>query len=407
LANSNEYEVYAAEIGKTDIVTGRLISEQPYGGSLFLSQNGSTWTADQSSDMQFQMWRKRFNANETAELIFDIVAPDSAQNYDLAHVIASHVTTQNTTIDYVFNSQTLTADYTGYQSIIPFTDYDMNDGYGTRQFIPASGNSTFKLMSLMSTLNSDISPFIDTTKIGLVGVNNIINNLELSNDDIQVANSGSGYANSADVTLTISGGGGTGATAKANVTGGKIVAVEIVDPGEGYTGTPTVSISVGSGGGSGGSIAIAGETSKSGGPASAKYITRKVSLAEGFDSGDLRVYLTAYKPLDTGILVYAKYQSASDGERWEDKGWTLLTQIGNANFVSSNSSDYRELVFAPGTNGVESNAIYYTDASGSGFNTFKTFAIKIVMTGKQTYDVPKIRDLRVIAMPAISDDLLT
>jgi hypothetical protein len=262
-------------------------------------------------------------------------------------------------------------------------------------------------MSLMSTLNPDISPFIDTTKLGLFGVNNIINNLELANDDIQVAAAGSGYANSTDVTLTISGGGGSGATAKANVTGGQIVGVEIVDPGEGYTGTPTVSISVGSGGGSGASIVIAGETSKSGGPADAKYITRKVTLAEGFDSGDLRVYLTAYKPLDTNILVYAKYHSASDAEPWDDKGWNLLTQIGDANFVSTNYADFRELVFAPGTNGLESNAIYYTDASGSGFNTFKTFAIKIVMTGKQTYDVPKIRDLRVIAMPAIADDLLT
>ena len=407
LANSNEYEVYCAEIGKIDIATGRLISEQPYGGSLFLSQNGSTWTADQSSDMQFQMWRKRFNSDETASLVFNVVAPDAAQNYDLAHLISSHVTSQNTSIDYVFNSQTLTADYTGYQSIIPFTDYDMNDGYGTRQFVPASGNNTFKLMSLMSTLNPDISPFIDTTKLGLFGVNNIINNLELANDDIQVAAAGSGYANSTDVTLTISGGGGSGATAKANVTGGQIVGVEIVDPGEGYTGTPTVSISVGSGGGSGASIVIAGETSKSGGPADAKYITRKVTLAEGFDSGDLRVYLTAYKPLDTNILVYAKYHSASDAEPWDDKGWNLLTQIGDANFVSTNYADFRELVFAPGTNGLESNAIYYTDASGSGFNTFKTFAIKIVMTGKQTYDVPKIRDLRVIAMPAIADDLLT
>ena len=46
LANSKKYEVYIGEIGKLDLVENRLISDQPYGGSLFLSQNGSTWTAE-------------------------------------------------------------------------------------------------------------------------------------------------------------------------------------------------------------------------------------------------------------------------------------------------------------------------------------------------------------------------
>jgi hypothetical protein len=401
LANSNEYEVYAAEIGKKDLVTGRQISEQPYGGSMFMSQNGSTWTADQNSDLQFQIWRRRFNADENAQLLFQVVSPDDAQNYDLAQLITQHVTTTNTSINYTFNSQTLTESYTGYQAIIPHTDYAMNDGYGTRQLVPTTGNTTFLLKSLMSTVNPDISPFIDTTKMGFIGVNNVVDNLELSNADIQITSAGAGYTSSANVLLTISGGGGTGATASCNVANGQITSVWIVDPGEGYTGKPSVTIQdIGGLPSTNATITITGETDKSGGPAAAKYITRKVVLAEGFDSGDLRVYLTAYKPADTGIFVYAKYLSSSDPEAWEDKGWSLLTQLGNANFVSTSPTDYRELTFAPGTNETEDNAISYTNGAGSAFNSFKTFAIKIVMTGKQTYDVVKIRDLRVIAMPA-------
>jgi hypothetical protein len=38
-SNSNKYEAYVAEVGKLDIVQQRQISEQAYGGSLFLSQN--------------------------------------------------------------------------------------------------------------------------------------------------------------------------------------------------------------------------------------------------------------------------------------------------------------------------------------------------------------------------------
>jgi hypothetical protein len=400
IANSNEYEVFAAEIGKRDLVTGRQISEQPYGGSMFMSQNGSTWTADQSSDIQFQMYRKRFNTDTNGQLFFKVVTPEDAQNYDLAQLITQDVRTQNTNIQYSFNSQTLTASYTGYQSIIPQTDYQMTDGYGTRQLIPASGNTTFLLKSLLSTANPDITPFIDTTKIGFLGVNNIVNNLELANDDIQVTSAGTGYSNTSNLVITISGGGGTGATAKGNVANGQITNVEIVDGGEGYTGKPTVTVSDLGSTGSGGVITVTGETDKSGGPADAKYITRRVTLAEGFDSGDLRVYLTAYRPIDTGILVYAKYLSSSDPDAWEDKGWNLLTQVGNANYISTNPYDYRELMFAPGTNQAAENQISYTNSTGSSFNTFKTFAIKIVMTGKQTYDVVKIRDLRVIAMPA-------
>jgi hypothetical protein len=399
LANTNEYETFAAEIGRFDLVTGRQISDQPYGGSLFLSQNGSTWTADQSSDLLFRIYRKRFQTNP-AQLQFQVKYPSQQTNYDLIRVSTSEVVTQNTSLSYQFNSQTLTENYTGYRFVIPGQDYSMNDGFGTRSFFPSTGNGTFQLASFLSTVNPDISPFLDTTNIGLIGVNNLINNLELSTEDITVVNGGSGYANSNDVIVTISGGNGVGASAVANVVGGVIDAITIVDPGAGYTGTPTITITPGSGGGSGAVAVVTGETSKSGGPAQCKYITRKVTLADGFDSGDLRVYLTAYKPINTNIFVYAKYLSSSDGELFDDKEWQLLTQIGNANFVSTNQNDFRELTFAPGASEVATNKITYTNSQGSTFNTFKTFAVKIVMSSDQTFDVPKIRDFRAIAMPA-------
>jgi hypothetical protein len=404
LANSNEYETYIAEIGKRDLVTGRQISEQAYGGSLFLSQNGSTWTADQSSDLMFRMFRYRFD-QVSSDLRFLVNYPEGIVNYDLVNIITNDIVTQNTAINYQFNSQTLTEDYAGFREVIPLSDYTMDDGAGTRVLVPTTGNSTFELAAALSTLNPDISPFIDVTRLGILGVENRINNLELSNDDIQIVTGGSGYANSADVTVTITGGNGFGATAQANVVGGEIVDIEIVDAGSGYSETPTVTITAGSGGGSGATAVVAGETSKSGGNALARYITRRVILAEGFDSGDLRVYLTAYKPIGSNIHVYAKYLSASDPEKFEDKKWQRLTQLGNANFVSENRNDYRELTFAPGTDEISANKIFYTNDAGIVYDTYKTFAIKIVMSSDITYDVPKIRDFRAIALPAKSTDI--
>ena len=76
-----------------------------------------------------------------------------------------------------------------------------------------------------------------------------------------------------------------------------------------------------------------------------------------------------------------------------------MTQLGNANFVSTSKTDFRELAFAPGVSGAANNTVSYTSGS-TAFNSFKTFAIKVVMAGSDTTNVPKVRDLRAIALPA-------
>jgi hypothetical protein len=397
LANSNKYEMYIAEIGKQDLVSSRQISEQPYGGSLFLSQNGSTWTADQNSDMMFRLFRYQFSANPV-NAQFLVNFPDTTPTpYDLTHLITSDVSMANTVLGYQFNSETLTAGYVGYKPINPLTDYDMNDGSGTRILNPSTGEQTFILNALMQTTSGEVSPFIDISRLGFLAVNNRINNLGLSNNQIVVTNGGSGYAAPEDVSITISGGGGSGATAEAVVSEGAVQSIYIVDEGSGYTGTPTITINSITGGGAE-AVAI-GETSKRGGPAAARYVSRRVTLNDGFDSGDIRVYVTAYRPKESQIYVYVKLLSASDTDVFDDKEWQLLTPLGNANFVSANANDYRELIFAPGINGVADNSISYT-SNGVTYNTFRTFAVKIVMAGTNTADVPKIRDLRAIALPA-------
>jgi hypothetical protein len=396
LANSNKYEIYSAEIGKTDLVTNRLISEQPYGGSLFLSQNGSTWTADQNSDMMFRLFRYTFSTNPVnAQFLVDF--PDtSSVPYDLTHLITADVTLGNTALKYEFNSETLTGEYVGYKAINPFSDYDMNDGGGTRQLSVNKGETSFILNGQMQSTNPDISPFIDISRMGFLAVHNQINDLGLSNNNIVILNGGTGIVGPEDVTITISGGNGSGATAEATVVNGSITGINIVDAGSGYTTTPSINISLASG--SGAQAIILGETSKRGGPAKARYITRRVTLNDGFDSSDLRVYLSVYKPAQSDVYVYAKMLSASDPSIFEDVEWQLLTPITSTNFVSTNKNDLRELIYAPGTNGVASNLISYT-SNNITYNTFKTFAIKIVMSSTDSVNVPRIKELRAIALP--------
>jgi hypothetical protein len=108
--------------------------------------------------------------------------------------------------------------------------------------------------------------------------------------------------------------------------------------------------------------------------------------------------LTGYKPSGSNILVYYKLLSKAESDIFDNKEYQLMTILGNENFVSTNKQDYRELTFAPGTNGAANNSVSYTSGSTS-FSTFRTFAIKIVLTGTDTTDVPKVRDLRAIALP--------
>ena len=60
LSDSNEYNVWISRMGDIDVSGTRTISEQPYAGVLFKSQNASTWTADQYEDLKFTMYRAEF-----------------------------------------------------------------------------------------------------------------------------------------------------------------------------------------------------------------------------------------------------------------------------------------------------------------------------------------------------------
>ena len=62
LSDSNEYNVWISRMGDIDVSGTRTISEQPYAGVLFKSQNASTWTADQYEDMKFTVYRAEFTA---------------------------------------------------------------------------------------------------------------------------------------------------------------------------------------------------------------------------------------------------------------------------------------------------------------------------------------------------------
>ena len=402
VSNSNGYEAFVAEIGATDLKTSVKISEQPYTGSLFLSQNGSTWTADQNKDLMFTIQKRVFTTGAGVALFETDMSQKTANTvYDVMQVMTTDAIVANTSIGYDFISEMNSGGQHTLLNVIPNQDYAMDDGYGRRILSTLTGNTTFQLRATLASSNPDISPMIDLNRLNLLTIENFINNMPVTNTGFIISSSGSGYTVvggiGTPVNLTITGGSGSGAAAYANVTGAGVVdRIVVTSGGTGYITSPTVSLS--------GSAVVTynGEDKAVGGNANIRYITKKVQLATGFDAGDLRVYMDAYKPVESNILVFYKLMSQSDPSEIEDNSWNLMTQVNDLTYAAINTTDWTELTFAPGTygSGNADNKISYQSSSGGFYKDFTTFAIKVVMYGSSTVDVPKFANLRIIALPA-------
>jgi hypothetical protein len=177
------------------------------------------------------------------------------------------------------------------------------------------------------------------------------------------------------------------------VANGYVSNVVIVDTGSGYTQNPTVTMSTVTGAGSiNTAVQCTGEERNSGGPISAKYISRRVTLKDGFDASDLKIVLNSYKPLGTDVHVYYKVKNADDPDDFDLKNYILMTQETSSGTISKGKEDVKEFIYqTPAeTTAYTSNSVRY--------ETFKTFAIKIALVADTTYDMPRVKDMRAIAL---------
>jgi hypothetical protein len=80
-SDSNNYNVWISYMGDQIPGSGRTISVQPYAGVMFLSQNASTWTADNNADIKFTINRAVFNTSVIGDIEFvnDVVPYDTLE----------------------------------------------------------------------------------------------------------------------------------------------------------------------------------------------------------------------------------------------------------------------------------------------------------------------------------------
>jgi hypothetical protein len=144
------------------------------------------------------------------------------------------------------------------------------------------------------------------------------------------------------------------------------------------------------------------------GAATSKYISKMVKLADGMDATHIRVLIGAYKPVNTNLRVYVKFQSFTDIRAFSEVEYTELDLKPETNAKSStaNRYDYKDYEYYLGTTSKAAGAgawdnsgvINYIDPSGAIYTNFKYFAVKIVMESSGHNVVPRVKDLRALAL---------
>jgi hypothetical protein len=129
----------------------------------------------------------------------------------------------------------------------------------------------------------------------------------------------------------------------------------------------------------------------------ARYITKPIVLTDGFDAGDIRIFLSANKPTGTELHVFYKILSGSDTTSFKDRPYGKLECLNPTVAASIDESEFREYEYRPS---LTEDFVTYTSDAGVTYDSFKTFAVKIVMTSQDPSVIPRIKDLRIIALPA-------
>ena len=327
-----------------------------------------------------------------------------------------------TSINYSFKSTTVDGLYDAdWRSITPGKFYNFSDDLETsikssssarRRRIVAGNNYSLQVQAVLSTTDENIAPALDIERIGAVATEYMINDAGISISDISFTNLGR-HSNAANIIVTFSSPDRTdGVTANAYVVAlvnstayvantmsgytGNVSILIIDNPGSGYYRAPTITFAE-TGSTDNATAIIAGENGTSGGNCKAKYVTKVITLADGFDAGDIRFFMDCNRPVGTDIVVYYKVKSGEDTDSFENKTWQLMSKMND--IFSKDQNQIIELEFRPS---LDVNRISYVE-NGTTYplgGKFKYYAIKIVMTSKNASVVPYVKNYRAIATPA-------
>jgi hypothetical protein len=436
-AKANDYQLYTANLGDNAILNpslassisasntaiNRKVSEQPSVGNLFLAQNSSLWNPIANQDLMFVIRKAQFNTSGRQIAYYNMKPLSTNTFYDQIVLTTSDLHFPIASINYYANTvlaKTLTHD-TQLAQLTPNKVYDfawdlrISNAASTRRRVFLKGDAESINVSVeMNSTDPDVTPAFNYERLNALAFENTINYGQLYSSYVTVTNRGS-LANLSNVTATVSSPDlSDGFHATINVancifttSGSANLLSQIVfdSAGAGYLNTPTITFASTLSGDSSTDVVptvkLIGEDGKYGGIAFCRYVTKKITLADGFDSGDLRVYLHAIKPFGTKIFAYFKVKSIADSEDFSSKSWIPMGLLKDN--VSADKSTPVDLEFRPLSvlNNPSSPLSYIENGITYPIGgTFKEFAVKLVLYGQDVSVHPEVLNFRAIALPA-------
>jgi hypothetical protein len=404
LTDSPDYILCEAEKGQVS-TSNQYIGINPYVGTLYRSQNAMEYVPYINEDLMFRLHRCSFST-APATIVMQSEEQDVVYNVDKFRLLETSIIPTGTSVNYSLKANTIAGSMeTNYRAVVPAktTSFENDDLYAIgyrRKTLGYKGDFTIK--TELSTTDEAVSPMVSVEKAFLNIWENYVDDAEVNSEDFTIVASGTGYGNSN--VIVISSNTGTGFSGNLSCdSSGNILSVYVSSPGSGYIDDYTITIGANTNypavaaSGSGGSVVLNTEYDSSGGPCLARYITRQIQLAPGFDAGDLRVFLTANKPVGTEVDVFCKLLSGSDGVQFKDRRYQKLVSVTPTVAPSLTPYDFTDYEYRPSST---DNFITYTSTNGVTYDTFINFSIKIVLRSGDPTIVPRVKDFRVIALPA-------
>lgn len=423
-----DYTLYTAVLGNNDIFRGTQVSSKPYVDTAFYSSNQSTWTALQDEFIKFDMTRCSFTAtNGTAS--FNTAPTDYFNISGVVNANSSlNIAPGDTVVGANSSGMVLTA--LGKVQTYYVANGFMEVASSTGQFAgltqiqihrPGSDTTPVSANTLVASANvasivdikmnaivprfATIQPSGTTMSVGFRSCSNTYamdGGLFNANFDVETemfdferivpsrtTEVSKGGAKLMNMQVSFKSDSAYMSPALDLIRSNFLAISNIIDPT---------------------SFDITQEYTNTG-AAKTKYVSQVVTLASGQDSEDLQIYLTAFRPLGSDVKVFAKFLNGEDPDTIINKPWTPMIIDDNTVYSDyRNVTDYRELMFmapagnivpgAPATSAYvdSNNGLTYTSSTGSSFTSFKSFQIKIVLLSDSTALVPRLDDVRALAM---------
>ena len=414
LANTTDYTVYIAETGKKALSSGRLVSKQPSTGVLFKSQNGSTWTASQEQDLKFKINRAVFETDTTGTvtLVNDAVGSRTLAANPFKTTSGSavvrvshpnhgmHSTNANVTISGVgstLNNIPASEFNTTHTSISNITHdtYDITVSTNANATSNAGGSSVVATQNrhldqcqlfipTMSVPGTQITTKVRTTTGTSIDgsqtsytLTSATNAEAVSEGENILFNAPQVIASSINETNEMSGNKSFMTIITLNTSSSNLSPVIDTESMSVFVTKNRINNPA-----SGTTPDFVAETNANQTSAEAKYLTKPIVLDNNSTALDIRI--SANIQTGSDMKVFFRTTGGEETRRLQDIGFTPFNSTGaeDTNVVDAeDDATFKEYKF-----------------SASDLSEFTSFQLKVVLTGTNSAIVPRIKDLRGIAL---------